>query len=45
MDGANGSLNWLLNAWSGTGVTLSLGVPIIPSNSSGTPVYETVKAK
>ena len=38
MDGANGSLNWLLNAWSGSGVTLSLGVPIIPSNASGTPV-------
>jgi hypothetical protein len=37
MDGAGGSLNWLLGAWSGSGVTLSLGVPIIPNTSSGTP--------
>ncbi len=38
MDGANGSLNWLLGAWSGSGVTLSLGVPIIPSDAAGNPV-------
>jgi hypothetical protein len=37
MDGANGDLNWLLVPWSGTGYTLSLGVPIIPTDSSGTP--------
>jgi hypothetical protein len=35
MDGAGGSLNWLLSAWKGTGYTLSLGVPIIPTSSSG----------
>jgi beta-mannanase len=38
MDGANGDLNWLVGPWQGTGVTLSLGVPIIPSNAAGTPV-------
>ncbi len=38
MDGANGDLNWLLGAWAGTGATLSLGVPMIPSDASGNPV-------
>ncbi len=38
MDGAGGSLNWLLGPWKGSGYTLSLGVPIIPTNSSGTAV-------
>jgi hypothetical protein len=39
MDGSNGSLSWLLaDAWQGTGYTLSLGVPIIPTNSNNTPV-------
>lgn len=38
MDGAGGSLNWLLGPWEGSGYTLSLGVPIIPTNSSGTAV-------
>ncbi len=39
MDGAGGSDAWLLNkAWSGTSYQLSLGVPIIPSDSSGNPV-------
>ena len=36
MDGAGGSLSWLTSAWQGKGYTLSLGVPIIPTNSSGT---------
>jgi hypothetical protein len=38
MDGAGGDLNWLLGPWSGRGVTLSLGVPIIPTDAAGTPV-------
>ena len=38
MDGSGGSLNWLLTPYRGTGYTLSLGVPIIPTNSSGTAV-------
>jgi hypothetical protein len=38
MDGAGGGLDWLLDPWKGTGYTLSLGVPIIPTNSSGTAV-------
>ena len=38
MDGSGGSLNWLLSSWQGSGYTLSLGVPIIPTNSSGTAV-------
>ena len=38
MDGAGGSLNWLLQPWEGTGYTLSLGVPMIPDSSSGTAV-------
>jgi hypothetical protein len=39
MDGSGGSLSWMLaRGWSGSGYTLSLGVPIIPTGSSGTPV-------
>ena len=38
MDGSGGSLNWMTGAWKGTGYRLSLGVPMIPSNSSGTAV-------
>ena len=38
MDGSGGSLNWLLTPWQGSGYTLSLGVPIIPTNSSGAAV-------
>jgi len=38
MDGSGGSLSWLLNPWQGSGYTLSLGVPIIPTSSSGTAV-------
>ena len=39
MDGANGSLSWLFaQGWNGKGYTLSLGVPIIPTNSNNTPV-------
>src|SRR6202034_2021174 len=37
MDGANGSLNWLTSAWKNSGYTLSLGVPMIPTDSSGDP--------
>ncbi len=35
IDGAGGSLNWLLDAYQGTGYTLALGIPMIPTNSSG----------
>jgi hypothetical protein len=35
MDGADGSINWLTNAWQNSGYTLSLGVPMIPTNSAG----------
>ena len=35
MDGAGGSLNWLLQPFSASGYTLELGVPIIPTDSSG----------
>ncbi len=38
MDGAGGSLNWMVEPWDGSGYTLSLGVPMIPDNSSGTAV-------
>jgi hypothetical protein len=39
MDGANGSLSWLFaSGWQGSGYTLSLGVPIIPTNASGAAV-------
>ncbi|MGA2519813.1 MAG: glycosyl hydrolase [Acidimicrobiales bacterium] len=31
-------LSWLFGAWRGTGYTLDLGVPIIPTDSSGNPV-------
>ncbi len=39
LEGSNGSLSWLLaNGWTGTPYTLSLGVPIIPTDSAGHPV-------
>ena len=38
MDGSGGTLSWLTGAWGGKGYVVSLGVPIIPTNSSGTPV-------
>ncbi len=39
MDGANGSLSWLFaDGWAGSGYTLSLGVPIIPTNSNNVAV-------
>jgi len=38
MDGAGGSLSWLTGPWQGSGYTLSLGVPMIPTDSSGTAV-------
>jgi hypothetical protein len=39
MDGSGGNLNWMFGqGWSHTGYTLSLGVPIIPNDSSGNPV-------
>jgi hypothetical protein len=39
MDGANGSLSWLFaQGWQGTGYTLSLGVPIIPTDAANAPV-------
>jgi hypothetical protein len=39
MDGAGGDLNWMFSGgWTGSGYTLSLGVPIIPDDSSGDPV-------
>ncbi|HVB90783.1 MAG TPA: glycosyl hydrolase [Acidimicrobiales bacterium] len=39
MDGAGGSLSWMLGGgWAGSGYTLSLGVPIIPTDSNGTPM-------
>jgi hypothetical protein len=37
MDGQGGSLKWLTSAWAGTGYKLVLGVPIIPTDSSGDP--------
>jgi beta-mannanase len=37
MDGAGGSISWLTNAWKGSGYTLSLGVPMITTESNGTP--------
>ncbi|HEX3793973.1 MAG TPA: glycosyl hydrolase [Acidimicrobiales bacterium] len=36
MDGAGGSLSNFIQTWEGTGYTLSLGVPIIPTNPNGT---------
>jgi beta-mannanase len=38
MSGAGGSLSWLTTPWHNSGYTLSLGVPMIPTDSSGTPV-------
>ena len=39
MDGQGGSLSWLLaHGWNGTRYRLSLGVPIIPTDSAGHPV-------
>jgi hypothetical protein len=38
LDGQGGSLSWLTSAWATSGYTLILGVPIIPTDSSGTPV-------
>ncbi len=38
MDGSGGSLNWLLTPYRGSGYTLSLGVPILPTDSSGNAV-------
>jgi hypothetical protein len=37
MDGAGGSISWLTNAWRGSGYTLSLGVPMFPTEPNGTP--------
>jgi hypothetical protein len=37
MDGADGNLNWLTGAWQSSGFTLSLGVPMIPTNGQGMP--------
>jgi hypothetical protein len=34
MDGSGGSLAWLTGGWKGSGYTLSLGVPMIPTNSN-----------
>jgi hypothetical protein len=44
MDGAGGTLNWLSQQFQGSGFTLSLGVPIIPTNSSGTAVGTLAQA-
>src|SRR5665213_3198401 len=34
MDGSGGSLSWMFtNGWTGSGYTMSLGVPIIPTTS------------
>jgi beta-mannanase len=38
MDGSGCSLSWLTGPWQGSGYTSSLGVPIIPTDSSGTAV-------
>lgn len=38
MDGAGGSLNWLMGAWSSAPYRLSVGVPMIPMNSANVPV-------
>ncbi|HEX4434058.1 MAG TPA: hypothetical protein VH012_04455, partial [Acidimicrobiales bacterium] len=38
MDGAGGSLNWLTQPFQGSGYTLALGVPVIPTSSSGAAV-------
>ena len=39
MDGSGGSLSWMFtNGWTGSPYTLSLGVPIIPTDAVGNPV-------
>jgi len=39
MDGAKGSLSWMFaDGWQGTGYTLSLGVPIIPTDANNVAV-------
>jgi beta-mannanase len=41
MDGSGGALSWMFsaaNGWTGSGYTLSLGVPMIPEDSSGNPL-------
>jgi hypothetical protein len=38
MDGSGGSLNYLSQQYGGSGYTLSIGVPIIPTSSSGAAV-------
>jgi hypothetical protein len=38
MDGADGALKSLMGPWAGSGYTLSLGVPIIPTDPGGAPV-------
>ncbi|GEM_PF-1307677 len=38
LDGQGGSLRWLTSAWAGTGDTVFLGVPMIPTDASGTPL-------
>jgi hypothetical protein len=39
MDGSGGSLSWMFaSGWQGTGYTLSLGVPIIPTNANNVAV-------
>jgi Glycosyl hydrolase family 26 len=38
LDGAGGTLNYLSQQYGGSGYTLSIGVPIIPTNSSGSAV-------
>ena len=38
MDGQDGSLRWFFaDGWTGTPYTLSLGVPVIPTDSAGNP--------
>jgi hypothetical protein len=39
MDGSGGSLSWMFaNGWTGSPYTLSLGVPMIPTDAVGNPV-------
>jgi Glycosyl hydrolase family 26 len=42
MDGDNGDIQWLTNAWNQSGYVLSLAIPIIPSNSQGQPLGNLV---
>jgi len=37
MDGSGGSLQWFFNRWTGSGYTMVLAVPIIPTDSSSVP--------